>query len=428
LKHPIHNRGSIGVLIGLWVFFVLAPSPAADADETANVVSVVDSNLDLPSQRSFDRDPMDHLPMGLSPGTNHAAEPLNRSGDGDVSQQATASSSQIATVQLDKELSKAELLELEKALLAIGFPPGPVDGKIDDQSKQAIRQYQVFAVLWPDGEPQRRLLIELQGLVKFLAERKKSGGQELQIPNQEKQAITATDAENMLSSDFRGWRRQHLNNPDQLEVTVRPSQKIPQPRPEFQKSVASRGAPAVAATKTPLPKYVRDAINTRLASGHTPLTRASARSQPHALKALLDYGANPNLAAQDQATALMYAAWNGDTNSARRLLHAGADPNSRNADGKTALMASARIGHGDVVALLLRHGAVPDQQTVNGWTALMYAVWSNHAEAVQTLIEFRADLGIRNDRGQTAVDLASARKRTRIQALLVQPRSVPSEK
>jgi hypothetical protein len=469
LKRTIENRGSIGVLISFWVIFLLVPGPAADADEYANAVSVIESDLNRPSQSTLDIEPFAHLLVGSSLGTNHSPEPVNSSGNRDVSQPATASSSQIATDQhdtqraqhIEKELSKAELLELEQALLAIGFFPGPVDGQIDEQSKQAIRQYQDFAVLWPDGEPKRRLLIELQALVKLLAERDNRGGEAPskgpsetpRVPNQAKRANSTTDAENRLSSESVSWQKQPLNYPDKPEATGRPSQAIPQPRPKFLKSVASRvtpfaavssaaasshqssdageianrsTAPPIAVTQTPLPKFVRDAINVRLASGHTPLTKASAKRQQHALKALLEYGANPNLAAQDQATALMYAAWNGDTNSARRLLRAGADPNRRNADGKTALMAAARIGHGDIVALLLRQGAAPDQQTANGWTALMYAVWSNHAEAVQTLIEFRADIRIRNGRGQTAVDLASARKRTRIHALLVRPRSALS--
>ena len=468
MKLTIDIRGSIGVLISFWVIFLLAPGPVADADEYANAASVVESDLNRLSQSTLDIDALAHLPVRSSQGTNHSAEPVNSSGNRDVSQQATASSSQIETDQhdsqlaqhIEKELSKAELLELEQALLAIGFFPGPVDGQIDEQSKQAIRQYQVFAVLWPDGEPQRRLLVELQALVRLLAERDKRGGEASsnwpgeapRVRNRAEQASATIEAKNKLSTASLGRQKQPLNYLDKPEATGRLSQAIPQPRPESLKSVASRvapsaavtsaaapghqsndageissrsTAPSIAGTKTPLPKFVRDAINVRLASGHTPLTTASAKRRQHALKALLEYGANPNLAAEDQATALMYAAWNGDTDSARRLLRAGADPNRRNADGKTALMAAARIGHGDVVTLLLRYGAAPDQQTANGWTALMYAVWANHADAVQTLMEFRADVRIRNGRGQTAMDLASARKRIRIHALLVKPRSVP---
>ena len=134
MKHTIENRGSIGVLISFWVIFLLAPGPVADADEYANAVAVVESDLNRPSQSTLDTEPFTHLPVGSSLGTNHSPEPVNSSGNRDASQQATASSSQIATdlhdtqlaQHIEKELSKAELLELEQALLAIGFFPGPV--------------------------------------------------------------------------------------------------------------------------------------------------------------------------------------------------------------------------------------------------------------------------------------------------------------
>ena len=44
----------------------------------------------------------------------------------------------------------------------LGFPPGPVDGAIDEQSRNAIRDFQVTAGLEVDGAPSLALLDELR--------------------------------------------------------------------------------------------------------------------------------------------------------------------------------------------------------------------------------------------------------------------------
>jgi len=59
-------------------------------------------------------------------------------------------------------LTAAELTEVEMLLDALGFPPGPVDGAIDEQSRNAIRDFQVTAGLDVDGAPSLALLDELR--------------------------------------------------------------------------------------------------------------------------------------------------------------------------------------------------------------------------------------------------------------------------
>ena len=59
-------------------------------------------------------------------------------------------------------LAAAELTEIEMLLDALGFPPGPVDGAIDEQSRNAIRDFQVTAGLDVDGAPSLALLDELR--------------------------------------------------------------------------------------------------------------------------------------------------------------------------------------------------------------------------------------------------------------------------
>ena len=59
-------------------------------------------------------------------------------------------------------LSTAELVEIEALLDQLGFPPGPIDGAIDQNSLSAIRDFQMTAGIEVDGVPNPALLDELR--------------------------------------------------------------------------------------------------------------------------------------------------------------------------------------------------------------------------------------------------------------------------
>src|SRR5687767_2375822 len=59
-------------------------------------------------------------------------------------------------------LTASELTEIEALLDELGFPPGPVDGAIDEKSRNALRDFQVTAGLNVDGTPSPALLDELR--------------------------------------------------------------------------------------------------------------------------------------------------------------------------------------------------------------------------------------------------------------------------
>jgi hypothetical protein len=59
-------------------------------------------------------------------------------------------------------LTAAELTEAEALLDELGFPPGAVDGAIDEESRSAIRDFQLTAGLDVDGLPSVALLDELR--------------------------------------------------------------------------------------------------------------------------------------------------------------------------------------------------------------------------------------------------------------------------
>ncbi|MGH6892173.1 MAG: peptidoglycan-binding domain-containing protein [Dongiaceae bacterium] len=60
------------------------------------------------------------------------------------------------------DLTPGELTEMETLLDRLGFPPGPVDGVVDEASRGAIRDFQVTAGLDVNGVPNLALLDELR--------------------------------------------------------------------------------------------------------------------------------------------------------------------------------------------------------------------------------------------------------------------------
>jgi uncharacterized protein len=98
------------------------------------------------------------------------------------------------------------------------------------------------------------------------------------------------------------------------------------------------------------------------------------------------------------ATPLLFAARNGDVDSARLLLEAGADANDAQADGVSALVLAAHSGNGRVASLLLDNGADPNT-LASGYTALHAAVLRSDVTLVTALLAHRADPNLRITRG-----------------------------
>lgn len=66
-------------------------------------------------------------------------------------------------------LDRPALEEIEGLLRDLGFDPGSVDGVVDADTVEAIRQYQDFALLPGEPEPSERLLNELRGVAAAFA-------------------------------------------------------------------------------------------------------------------------------------------------------------------------------------------------------------------------------------------------------------------
>ncbi len=98
------------------------------------------------------------------------------------------------------------------------------------------------------------------------------------------------------------------------------------------------------------------------------------------------------------STALLFAARNGDVETARVLVEAGADVNDVAAAGTSALVIAAHSGHGPLGIYLLEQGADPNAADA-GYTALHAATLRGQVELAATLLERGADVDAVVERG-----------------------------
>ena len=98
------------------------------------------------------------------------------------------------------------------------------------------------------------------------------------------------------------------------------------------------------------------------------------------------------------STPLLFAARNGDVESAKLLLEAGAAANDSMSDGMSALVLAAHSGHSDVGIALLEKGADPNNIGI-GYTALHAAVLRSQLDLVEALLVHGADPNIRMTKG-----------------------------
>jgi ankyrin repeat protein len=156
--------------------------------------------------------------------------------------------------------------------------------------------------------------------------------------------------------------------------------------------------------------------------GLTPLQWAASAGNAEAVKALLQFGADPNLPGErgDGTTALHFAtgaAGDASTSSGvsvmvELLCRAGADPDCRNDIGMTPMMIAAKFGQIDAVKALLRYGAGLDTHDNHQNSALHWsAIGGDHAELNSYLIELGASPSVKNGYAMTFYELLEATKR-----------------
>lgn len=138
-------------------------------------------------------------------------------------------------------------------------------------------------------------------------------------------------------------------------------------------------------------------VNAAAPDGTTALHWASYRNDLESADLLIRAGAKVNAANDLGVTPLWPAAENGSSAMVRRLLQAGANPNIALLSGETPLMVGARSGYPDVVEQLLQKGANPNAHGARGQTALMWAVAQKHPDVVKVLLAHHADINLKSD-------------------------------
>jgi ankyrin repeat protein len=169
---------------------------------------------------------------------------------------------------------------------------------------------------------------------------------------------------------------------------------------------------------------------TFLAAGRSDVADAAMKHDRAALRALIQQKADVNAPQVDGATAVHWAVYNDDSESADllikagakvdirnregitplhlasqygnaamidRLIKAGADAKQRGPAGETMVMLAARSGNPQAIRLLVAAGAdVNAKERIRGTTALMWAVEQRHPEAVAALLEAKADFSAKS--------------------------------
>lgn len=106
---------------------------------------------------------------------------------------------------------------------------------------------------------------------------------------------------------------------------------------------------------------------------------------------------------EDNRTALLAAAREGDTGNVKVLLDSGIDVNTRNTRGWSALMLAAANGQTETMQVLINRGAWINEKGTMGHTALMLAAGSNHLAVVKLLLDNKVEVNKNPHIGRTAL-------------------------
>jgi ankyrin repeat protein len=147
-------------------------------------------------------------------------------------------------------------------------------------------------------------------------------------------------------------------------------------------------------------------VNAAQTDGMTALHWAVYHDDADTAGLLVRSGANVNAANQYGVPPLSLACTNGNADLVKLLLDAGADANASLLGGESVLMTAARVGNLEVVKALLARGANPNARERLDQTALMWAASEGHAAVVRALIDGGADVRAKLQSGFTPLFFA----------------------
>jgi ankyrin repeat protein len=145
-----------------------------------------------------------------------------------------------------------------------------------------------------------------------------------------------------------------------------------------------------------------------VAAENPTLADAAEQRNKALIRTLLSTGADVNAAQPDGTTALHWAVYNDDADTARLLVKSGANVNAANRYGVPPLFLACTNGNAALVKLLLDAGANANASLEGGETALMTASRAGNVETVKALLARGANPNARERLDQTAIMWASA--------------------
>lgn len=156
------------------------------------------------------------------------------------------------------------------------------------------------------------------------------------------------------------------------------------------------------------------------AAAESPLADAAENSNRSKIRALLDQHVDVNQAQVDGMTALHWAAYLDDKDTAKLLIDAKADVRAANRYGVTPLTLACTNGSEVLVELLLNAGADPNTAARGNETVLMTAARTGKLGPVKALLARGADVNAKERRGQTALMWAASEGHAAVVEALLQ--------
>lgn len=148
---------------------------------------------------------------------------------------------------------------------------------------------------------------------------------------------------------------------------------------------------------------VKSILNETNRDGMTALHLAVKNRKINLVNALLQLGADPNIANAKGNTPLVTALDDRQNDMAKVLIQHGADPTVKDMQGMTALMWVAYYGYKDILMQMIDKVPSLNSRDKKGYTALMMACEAGHKEIVSELIQHGANMNIRDNSGATAL-------------------------
>ncbi len=160
-------------------------------------------------------------------------------------------------------------------------------------------------------------------------------------------------------------------------------------------------------------------------AAEVPLANAAEKADWPRVRDLLKQQPNVNAAQADGMTALHWAAYHDDTQSAQRLLAAGANAKTENRYGIAPLSLVCTNGNAELVRALLKAGADANTTVRGGETVLMTAARVGRVEPVQALLEAGARVESTDRKAQSALMWAAAEGHADVVAVLLKAGANP---